>query len=116
MSQNIEYGQTIAHATARGNLLTKHNLFAVIMHSRIKTKRACILAQHLSHPTVQDGIGCYAATARCDYRPTSKATCHLLHVFLCIAAIDTKRVQLHQFARVVFVNAAALWLLLRLLL
>src|SRR5207248_7554144 len=51
-----------------------------------------------------------------DDRPSRKAARNFLHVFLRVATVYTERVQLHQFARVVFIDAATLLLLLRSLL
>ena len=49
-----------------------------------------------------------AAAARRKDGPASETTRNFLHVFLCVAAVNAERVQLHQFARVVLIDAASL--------
>ena len=48
------------------------------------------------------------AAARREDGPTRKTARHLLHVLLRVAAVYAQSVQFHQFARVVFIDAASL--------
>src|SRR5215211_5082910 len=54
----------------------------------------------------------HPAAARREDRPAGEGARHLLHVLLRVAALDAERVQLHQLARVVLVDAAPHALLL----
>src|SRR5262245_5824555 len=84
-SENIEHPLAIANAAAGGYLHSKDGLLTVVMLRRV---------------VVED-----AFFVRLADRPTRKAAGDLLHVLLCVAAIDAKRVKLHQLASIVFVDA-----------
>ena len=82
------------------------------MNTRVEEEGAGIAACSFS----LDRIHCRSATARLEDGPTGKAARDFLHIFLRVTTIDAERVQLHQLARVVFVDATSRSLLLRLLL
>src|SRR5215213_6683519 len=111
MGQDVEHRQTVFHSTACGNLVTEDGLLTVVMKSGVKEERAGSSTTRFTHHRVH----CRGAAARLEDGPTRKATRYLLHVFLRVAAIHAERVQLHQLACVVFVDAAPLSLRLLLL-
>src|SRR3989442_3849935 len=112
MRQNVEHHQTIFLAAARGYLVAEYNFLTVIVNARTENECAGFRAQQVTHRAVHYSLRRSTGSARSNNGPTRKATRNFLHVFLCIPAIDAKRVQLHQFTRVVFVDAASLLLLL----
>src|SRR5437867_5531042 len=83
------------------------------MRGRHEAERARELAQHLQAATVHPCVRGDSGSARRNNRPSGKTPRYFLHIFLRIPAIDAQRVQLHQLARVIFIDAAALLLLLR---
>src|SRR5437764_1371448 len=107
MGQNVEHHQSIFDSAASRNLMTQDDLLTVVMHASIEEERAGLASCHLAqHP-----IHGYAATARLEDGPTSEATRDFLHVFLRVTTINSEGMQLHQLARVVFVDATSLLLL-----
>ena len=83
--QDVDDRLAIFDAAARRNLVAEHRLFAVVMHERAEDEAA--------------------AAARLHNRPAGEAARDLLNVLLRVAAFDAQRVQLHQLARVVFIDA-----------
>ena len=111
MRDDVQHHQAVLRSTTRGNLMTEHDLFAIVVRARIEKEFARIRAQTVGQAAVRDCLGRGAGATRGKDRPTREAARDFLHVLLGIAAIDAQRVQLHQFARVVFVDAASLLLL-----
>src|SRR5258708_5155934 len=108
MRDDIQNHQAIFDSAAGRNLVAEHNLFAVVVHGRSENELTGVVPRVSSHQS-----GCSRATAaRLKDGPTGEATRYFLHVLLRVSAINTERMQLHQFARVVFINAASLLLLL----
>src|SRR5688572_17499415 len=101
--ENVEHLQTVIETAARGNLVTEHDLLAVIVCSRVEEKRTRNPARGLASQRVYSR----RAATRLKDGPTCKATRNFLHVFLRVTTVDTERVQFHQLARVVFVDTAA---------
>src|SRR5579875_1090101 len=83
MCQQVEHLKPVFHASARRELVAKDYLWVVVMHSGVE-----IEFRLLSRPT-----DC----------PTRQTACNLNDVLLRIAAVDAKRVKLHQLAAVIFV-------------
>src|SRR5215216_6465277 len=104
--KDIEHHQAIFDAAACGNLVTENYLLAVVMHACVEEERTGIATARFTHHRIR----CRSATARLEDGPTGKTARHFLHVFLRVAAVDSERVQFHQLARVVFVDAAPLLL------
>src|SRR5687767_5945743 len=106
MREYVEHLQPIVETAAGRNLVTQDGLLAVIVSAHVEEESSCWSncrsARGLAARQRVDSSG---AATRLKDGPTGKATCHFLHVFLCVAAIDAKRVQLHQLARVVFIYA-----------
>src|SRR5205085_759422 len=99
----------VLHASAARNLLAEHNLLAVVVEARREEEGAG--AAVLSGVVAVD-----AAAARLVDSPAGERARNLLHVLLRVAAVNAQRVQLHQLACVVLVDAALLsllWSLLR---
>src|SRR5262245_29045565 len=105
MRQYVQYRQAIFHSTPRRNLVAQHCFLAVIMRARIEEESSRASACGL---TTQQGTGCCSSTTRLENRPTGKATRDFLNVFLCVTAINTQRMQLHQFASIVLIDSASL--------
>src|SRR5436309_1076971 len=87
--------QDFDHAAPVGNSTTgryrdaKHDLGAVIVHPRTVHKTAAL-------KRTIDG-------------PAREAARDLLNIFLCVAAIDAQRMELHQLAGIVLVDARLAW-------
>src|SRR3712207_5913736 len=73
--------------------MTEDGLLAVVVQQRMKDEAAAVLR------VVREA-------ARVEDRPAGEATRDLLHVLLRVSAVYSERVQLHQLARVVLVDAA----------
>src|SRR5687767_4124851 len=86
MDENIDHLECIFLASASGDLHAKYGFFALIVHEGVKLEAA--------------------ATARIPYGPAGEASGDFSDVLLRVAAIHTERVQLHQLARVILVEAA----------
>src|SRR6266567_8431676 len=84
--QNVEHTFAIPNASARKKLVAEHSLLAVIVQTGTVQEQS-FLVWFLNGPAGE--------TAR-----------NFLHVLLRVSAIHAHRVQLHQFARVIFVEAA----------
>ena len=84
--QDVEHTFAIPNASARKNLVAEHSFLAVIVQTGTVQKQS-FLVWFLNGPAGE--------TAR-----------NFLHVLLGVSAIHAHRVQLHQFARVIFVEAA----------
>src|SRR5947209_3345823 len=112
MRQNVEHHQPILFTAAHGYLVAEYNFLTVIVNARTEDEGAGFRAQHVTHRAIHHPLRRSTGSARGNNGPTREATCDFLHVLLCIAAVDAKRVQLHQFTRVVFIDAASLLLLL----
>src|SRR5258706_11233475 len=82
------------------------------MHARAENEFTGIVTRITSHQSRRGRT----AAARLKDGPAGEATRYFLHVLLCVAAINPEGVQLHQFARVILVDAASLLGLLRCLL
>src|SRR5215204_5133514 len=106
MGQDIEHSQSIFNAATGGDLLAQHYFFAVIVRAGIEEERAGVSPSGFAHQCVHGS----ATAAWLKDGPTGEATRYFLHVFLYIAAVNAERMQFHQLARVVFVNAASLLL------
>ena len=83
--QNFEHLQPVAHAAARGNGDAEHVLLAFVVH-----------------PLVEFEI---RRPLRFADRPSGKAARDFSDVLLRVAAIDAQRVQFHQLAAVVLIQA-----------
>ena len=94
----------VLDASAARNLLAEHNLLAVVVEARREEEGAG--AAVLSGVVAVD-----AAAARLVDSPSGERARDLLYVLLCVAAVNAQRVQLHQLARVVLVDAVLLSLL-----
>src|SRR6185295_15378986 len=105
--KDVEHRQTIFDSTACGNLVTQNCLLAVIVRAVVEEERSCISTSCFSHHRIH----CRATAARLEDGPTSKTTSYFLHVFLRVATLDAECVELHQLARVVFVDTTPLLLL-----
>src|SRR5678815_1321026 len=100
MREYIEHHQAILHPAPRRNLVTENNLFAIVVCASIEEETACTSSgSFAAHQCVRGS----STTAWLKDCPTSKAPRDFLNVFLRVAAIDTKRVQLHQLTRIVFI-------------
>src|SRR6185369_12853165 len=110
MGQDVEHRQPVFDSTTGWDLVTENCLLPVVMHARVEEERTGISATGFTHHRIHGR----SATARLKDGPASKAARYFLHVFLCVTAIDAECVQLHQLARVVFIDAASLslWRLL----
>ena len=84
--QDVEHFLAIVLAAAGLDLVSEHDLLAVVVHARLELEAAAL-------PRVRN-------------RPTRERARHFLHVLLRVAAVDAKRVQFHQLARVVLVQSA----------
>src|ERR1051325_621502 len=118
MREDVEHHQTVFHAATCRNLVTENHLLAVVMCAGVEEERAGSAPHRVAESRIaltvarQDHGGhCGSAAARLENGPTGKAARYLLHVFLRVTAINSERVQFHQLARVVFVDAASLLLL-----
>src|ERR1700686_3940858 len=103
MRDDIQDHQAVLYSSAGGNLVAQHNLFAVVMHAGSENEFSREFARIPSHQSSR----CRASAARLKDGPASEATRNFLHVFLCVSAINAERVQFHQLARVIFVDAAS---------
>src|ERR1700736_1355577 len=99
VGKNVQHHQTIFHASTCWYLVSKDDLFPVVVKPRIEIKLACIRGHSLR-------VHGSRKTTWLIYRPASEAACHFLNVFLRVAAVNTQRVKLHQLASVVFVDAS----------
>src|SRR6266550_7722278 len=87
--QDFDHSASVGNPTAGLYRNAKHGLGSVIVHPRTEHKAA--------------------ALKRTIDRPASKAARDLLNIFLCVAAIDAKRMKLHQLAGIVLVDARLAW-------
>ncbi len=85
--EQVEDEIAVLLSAARLNLVPQDDLLAVVVHPRLESEPAAL-------PWIRD-------------RPARKRARDLLHVLLRVAAFDAERVQLHQLARVVLVEAGA---------
>src|SRR5688572_6474770 len=108
-SKDLEHRQTVFDSAACRDLVAQNCLLAVVMRACVEEERARVAPASFTHHRI-DGRG---APTRLKDGPTSKTTSDFLHVFLCVAAIDAERVQLHQLSRIVFVDTASSLLLRR---
>jgi|SRR5580658_4284964 hypothetical protein len=93
--QNVEYFLSVFFASARGNGHAEHGLLALIVH-------LIFVGEVADRPSPKgDEAGWVRA-----YSPPRKAARDLDNVFLRLGAIHAECVQFHQFARIVFVQAA----------
>src|SRR5207244_1491353 len=76
----------IFHPAARWDLRAEDDFLAIIVHERSVVE--------------------IAALTRLANRPARKAARHFRHILLCVAAIHAECVQFHNFAAIVFVQAA----------
>src|SRR5687767_2233691 len=102
--KDIEDLEPILHSASGGNLLAKYYLLSIVVHASIEVELARILARSCSH---QRQHRC-AAPTRCEDGPAGEAPSDFLNVLLGVTTINTKSVQLHQLACVVFINASPL--------
>ena len=86
--QNIEHHLSVFHAAAGGNLHAQHGLLAFVVNAIVVNE--------------------FAATVRLSDGPPGETAGYFDDVLLRVSAIDAQSVQLHQLARVVFVQAARL--------
>ena len=86
-SQQVEQPFTFRDALARRELLTEHGLRAGVMQNRIEAERGRFI--------------------RTFHRPAGEYTRGLCHILLTVSTVDAQRVQLHQLAGVVLVQATA---------
>ncbi|MCG3160063.1 MAG: hypothetical protein JMDDDDMK_01095 [Acidobacteria bacterium] len=84
LRQNIEHAQPVFDPAARGDAFAEHDLFALVVRARAECE---------SH---------VAARAK---RPSGEAARDGDHVILRVSAVNAERVQLHQLARVIFVQS-----------
>src|SRR6266542_1745353 len=84
--EHVNHRVTVLDPAARGNLFAEHGLLAVVVHELVEVK--------------------IAAGARVADRPSGEASRHFLHVFLRVTSVNAERVQLHDLARVIFVQPA----------
>ena len=112
MRKNVEHHQSVFFAATRRYFVTQYDFLAVIMNARPKNKRARVIANHVGHSRIHYCLSSRARTPRSNDGPTGETARNFLDVLLGVAAVDTQRVQLHQFTRIVFINSAALLLLL----
>src|SRR5687767_7953310 len=96
IGEDLEHALAIFLAAAGGDLYTQYYFFAVIVQALIEIEARF-----------------FAVALNC---PAGKAARHFRDILLCIAAVDTKRMQLHQLARIVLIEARALGRLARFLL
>ena len=85
--QEVEHQLAVLLAAAGLDRLSEHDLLAIVVHPRLESERA--------------------ALARIGDRPAGERARDFLDVLLRVAAVDAERVELHQLARVVLVEAAA---------
>src|SRR5262249_9664169 len=85
-SQNIEYRQAVAYATARRNRSPENYLGSLIVHPRAKDKSTVLI--------------------RAVDSPTCEAARHLLDVLLSVSSVDSERVQLHQLSSIVLIDVS----------
>ena len=85
--EQVEDGVAVALAAARLDALAQHDLLAIVVPARIEVESA-------AEPRVGD-------------RPARERPRNFLHILLRVAAVDAERVQFHQLARVVLVDAPA---------
>src|ERR1051326_6054625 len=117
MGENVEHHQSVFHAATGGNLMTENNLLAVVVCAWVEKERTGSSPHGIAESGValtitrQDHGHCCGAAARLKDRPTGKAARHFLAVLLRVTTVDAERVQFHQLARVVLVDAASLLLL-----
>src|SRR5215213_4633368 len=117
MRENVEHHQSVFHPTARRDLVTENELLAVVMRAHVEEESSgsalhgvapsCVAALTV---TRHDRRHCCRAATRLEDGPTRKTTRHFLHIFLSVTTIDSERVQFHQLACVVLVDAATLLL------
>src|SRR6185369_7200821 len=112
----VEHFQSVIHSAAAGNLVTENDLLAVVMRARIEEERAGRSTCHFVAASVHCAGICICSTAWLEDGPAGETSRDFLHVFLRVTTVDAECVQLHQLARVVFVDATAWSLLLGLLL
>src|SRR5207253_7071356 len=84
--QNVQHAFAVRDAAAGQNFVTEHDFLTVIMQSRPIEKETLLV-------WLLNG-------------PATEATRDFLYVLLCVSAVDAERVQLHQLARIIFVEAA----------
>ncbi len=94
LRQKLNHFFAVAHP-AGVNFLAEHNLRVGIVHLVVKFE--------------------FRILPRLFDRPSRKAARHFRNIFLRVAAVHSKRVQLHQFAAVIFIQPAVLFFLLLLL-
>ena len=87
LREDVEHLEPVVHAAARGDGHAEHVLLAFIVDLFVELEIAAL-------PRFADG-------------PAGEAAGHFGHVLLGVAAIDAERVQFHQLAAVVFVQALA---------
>src|SRR4051812_9481339 len=85
--------QSVVHAPAARNYVSENNFLTVVMNPFVEVEAA--------------------SPARRSNGPASKASRYFDNVLLRVAAVDAKRVKLHQLARVVFIQSAFHTLLIR---
>src|ERR1041385_48816 len=81
----IKNAFAVSVTAARENPVTENDFFAIVVKSGTINKQPLLV--------------------RLLNGPAAETTRHLLHVFLRVTAIDAQRMQLHQLARVIFVEA-----------
>ncbi len=108
MGHDIQNHQPVFFSTTGRDLVAQHNLFAVVVHRGHKSEGARILAQHVQTPAVHARVRRNPGPTRRNDGPTREATRDFLHVFLGVAAVNAERMQFHQLARVIFIDAALL--------
>ena len=83
--QNVEHALAVRNATARQDLVTENDFFAIVVQAGPVKKQSLFI--------------------RLLNRPSGKAARDFLNIFLRVAAVNAHRVQLHQLARVILVDA-----------
>src|SRR5262245_65889636 len=84
--EQVEDVITVLLPAARFDLVSQHHFLAIVVHARLEVETT--------------------ALPRVGNRPPGERACDLLYVLLCVAAVHAQRVQLHQLARVILVEAA----------
>src|SRR5207237_10798631 len=84
--QNVQHAFAVRDSAAGQNFVTEHDFLTVIMQSRPIEKETLLV-------WLLNG-------------PATEATRDFLYVLLCVSAVDAERMQLHQPARIIFLEAA----------
>jgi hypothetical protein len=91
--ENIQDQQTVFDSAACRNLVAEHCFLAIVMQARIEIKLSGVSVQvRAAAHLLERGA---AIAARVYNRPAREAARNLLHVLLCVAAVNAKRMQFH---------------------